>query len=111
MGIPVIVTLVVFLTFVLLGNTLTAAKAFTAITLFQYLAFPLGVFPNSFSSTLEAYIALNRIQVSYFFFVLLTTRKLESRSKQDFLERLELPPPRVLTKVTNKTLPTIIAKV
>jgi ATP-binding cassette subfamily C (CFTR/MRP) protein 1 len=40
-SVPVLVSLATFGCYVLLGNELTAAKAFTAITLFAILRFPL----------------------------------------------------------------------
>lgn len=47
---PVLVCVVSLTAYVLLGNTLTAAVAFPAITLFNLLRFPLNVFPNMVSS-------------------------------------------------------------
>ncbi|KAL7748549.1 hypothetical protein RI367_005960 [Sorochytrium milnesiophthora] len=42
-------------------DPLTSEKAFVALSLFNLLQFPLSVFPNVISSTIEASVALNRI--------------------------------------------------
>lgn len=91
-GIPVLVSFMTFLVYVAVGNELTAAKAFTAIALFQNLRFPLGAFPNVVSLVTEANVACKRIQT--------------------FLlghEIPELPPPPPYP-MTNPKVPTIVAK-
>jgi len=45
-AVPVAVTVVAFGMYTVLGNELTAAKAFTSISLFAVLRFPLYMFPN-----------------------------------------------------------------
>ena len=44
--VPVLVTVVAFSAYALLGNEMTAAKAFTSISLFSVLRFPLYTFPQ-----------------------------------------------------------------
>ncbi|CAK7350709.1 unnamed protein product [Dovyalis caffra] len=48
-NVPVVVTLVSFSTFTLLGGDLTPAKAFTSLSLFQLLRYPLNMLPNLLS--------------------------------------------------------------
>ena len=45
-GIPVVVTVVSFGAYTLLGGELTPAKAFTSLSLFAVLRFPLFMLPN-----------------------------------------------------------------
>eukprot|EP00002_Diphylleia_rotans_P028025 TRINITY_DN5650_c0_g1_i2.p1 TRINITY_DN5650_c0_g1~~TRINITY_DN5650_c0_g1_i2.p1 ORF type:complete len:1307 (-),score=220.17 TRINITY_DN5650_c0_g1_i2:738-4658(-) len=58
---PIAVTVVTFATYTLLGGELSAAKAFTAIALFEVLRSPLVVLPFLFSGVAEARISLERI--------------------------------------------------
>ncbi|CAB3994460.1 multidrug resistance-associated 7-like [Paramuricea clavata] len=58
---PVLISILTFCTFVLLGNTLTAAKVFTSIALFNMLIFPLNVFPWVLNGLIEAWVSLNRV--------------------------------------------------
>jgi hypothetical protein len=51
-SIPVVVTLVSFGTFTLLGGDLTPAKAFTSLSLFQVLRYPLNMLPNLLTQVL-----------------------------------------------------------
>jgi len=60
--VPVLVSLGTFTTYVLLGNELTAAKAFTSMALFNILRFPLAFFPIMISNTMEASLSIDRIQ-------------------------------------------------
>lgn len=72
-AVPVFVSFLSFLTYVAIGNELTAAKAFTSIALFNLLRFPLNVFPMMISLITESAVALSRIRVSstiYLFIVL-----------------------------------------
>ncbi|KAF0695327.1 hypothetical protein As57867_013802, partial [Aphanomyces stellatus] len=58
---PVLVTIVSFATYTLvMGQTLTATKVFTALTLFNLLKLPLGGLPNIIASMTQALVALNR---------------------------------------------------
>lgn len=52
-SIPVVVTLVSFGTFTLLGGDLTPARAFTSLSLFQVLRFPLNMLPNLLSQVCQ----------------------------------------------------------
>ncbi|XP_073264843.1 ABC transporter C family member 12-like isoform X3 [Populus alba] len=61
-SIPVIVTLVSFGTFTLLGGDLTPAKAFTSLSLFQVLRSPLNMLPNLLSQVVNANISLQRLE-------------------------------------------------
>lgn len=69
-----------FTCYVMLGNTLTAATAFTAISLFNILRFPLAMLPNVINNLVEAKVSLKRIQ--------------------DFLESEDLDPSAVLRTET-----------
>uniref|UniRef100_A0A6N2KZ94 ABC-type xenobiotic transporter n=1 Tax=Salix viminalis TaxID=40686 RepID=A0A6N2KZ94_SALVM len=61
-NIPVIVTLVSFGTFTLLGGDLTPAKAFTSLSLFQVLRYPLNMLPHLLSQVVNANISLQRLE-------------------------------------------------
>ncbi|OAY47206.1 hypothetical protein MANES_06G060800v8 [Manihot esculenta] len=61
-SIPVVVTLVSFGTFTLLGGDLTPARAFTSLSLFQVLRFPLNMLPNLLSQVVNANISLQRLE-------------------------------------------------
>uniref|UniRef100_A0A3N7H7C5 ABC-type xenobiotic transporter n=2 Tax=Populus trichocarpa TaxID=3694 RepID=A0A3N7H7C5_POPTR len=61
-SIPVVVTLVSFGTFTLLGGDLTPAKAFTSLSLFQVLRYPLNMLPNLLSQVVNANISLQRLE-------------------------------------------------
>ncbi|XP_061984251.1 ABC transporter C family member 12-like [Populus nigra] len=61
-SIPVVVTLVSFSTFTLLGGDLTPAKAFTSLSLFQVLRYPLNMLPNLLSQVVNANISLQRLE-------------------------------------------------
>eukprot|EP00238_Polyblepharides_amylifera_P013256 CAMPEP_0196578562 /NCGR_PEP_ID=MMETSP1081-20130531/7432_1 /TAXON_ID=36882 /ORGANISM="Pyramimonas amylifera, Strain CCMP720" /LENGTH=1552 /DNA_ID=CAMNT_0041897827 /DNA_START=34 /DNA_END=4692 /DNA_ORIENTATION=+ len=75
-AVPLLVSIATFLCYVRLGNTLTAAEAFTALSLFNILRFPLAMLPNVINNLVEANVSLKRIQ--------------------DFLEGEELDPKAVL---------------
>ena len=61
--IPTLVTIATFALYVLLGNTLTATKAFTALSLFSVLRFPLFQLPMVVSFVTRAQVALGRLRV------------------------------------------------
>ncbi|CAK7350707.1 unnamed protein product [Dovyalis caffra] len=61
-SIPVVVTLVSFGVFTLLGGDLTPAKAFTSLSLFQVLRSPLNMLPNLLSQVVNANISLQRLE-------------------------------------------------
>nr|XP_047936057.1 ATP-binding cassette sub-family C member 10 isoform X2 [Anser cygnoides]XP_047936058.1 ATP-binding cassette sub-family C member 10 isoform X2 [Anser cygnoides]XP_047936059.1 ATP-binding cassette sub-family C member 10 isoform X2 [Anser cygnoides] len=61
-ALPVVVSIVIFITYVLLGHQLTATKVFTALALVGMLILPLNSFPWVLNGTLEAKVSLDRIQ-------------------------------------------------
>ncbi|KAM5164109.1 ATP-binding cassette sub-family C member 10 isoform 2-T2 [Mantella aurantiaca] len=61
-ALPVLISIVTFVTYVLLGNQLTAAKVFTALALVGMLILPLNIFPWVLNGILEAKVSLDRIQ-------------------------------------------------
>ncbi|NXX28875.1 MRP7 protein, partial [Nicator chloris] len=61
-ALPVVVSIAIFLTYVLLGHQLTATKVFTALALVGMLILPLNSFPWVLNAILEAKVSLDRIQ-------------------------------------------------
>ncbi|NXY66448.1 MRP7 protein, partial [Callaeas wilsoni] len=61
-ALPVIVSIAIFVTYVLLGHQLTATKVFTALALVGMLILPLNSFPWVLNAILEAKVSLDRIQ-------------------------------------------------
>ncbi|XP_048141043.1 ABC transporter C family member 12-like isoform X3 [Rhodamnia argentea] len=61
-SIPVIVTVVSFGTFTLLGGDLTPARAFTSLSLFVVLRFPLNMLPSLMSQVVSANVSLQRLE-------------------------------------------------
>ncbi|KAG5278740.1 hypothetical protein AALO_G00102230 [Alosa alosa] len=61
-ALPVVISILTFVTYVLLGNQLTAAKVFTTLALVGMLILPLNSFPWVLNGTLEAKVSLDRIQ-------------------------------------------------
>lgn len=61
-SIPVVVTVVSFGTFTLLGGELTPSKAFTSLSLFAVLRFPLNMLPNLLSQVVNANVSLQRLE-------------------------------------------------
>ncbi|XP_063055081.1 ATP-binding cassette sub-family C member 10 [Engraulis encrasicolus] len=61
-ALPVVISILTFITYVLLGNELTAAKVFTTLALVGMLILPLNAFPWVLNGTLEAKVSLDRIQ-------------------------------------------------
>ncbi|XP_040964276.1 ABC transporter C family member 12 isoform X2 [Gossypium hirsutum] len=61
-SIPVVVTVVSFGTFTLLGGDLTPARAFTSLSLFKLLRCPLSTLPNLLSQVVNANVSLQRLQ-------------------------------------------------
>ncbi|XP_040468097.1 ATP-binding cassette sub-family C member 10 isoform X2 [Falco naumanni] len=61
-ALPVVVSIAIFITYVLLGHQLTATKVFTALALVGMLILPLNNFPWVLNGTLEAKVSLDRIQ-------------------------------------------------
>uniref|UniRef100_A0AAY4DI15 ATP-binding cassette sub-family C member 10 n=1 Tax=Denticeps clupeoides TaxID=299321 RepID=A0AAY4DI15_9TELE len=61
-ALPVVISILTFITYVLLGHQLTAAKVFTTLALVGMLILPLNSFPWVLNGTLEAKVSLDRIQ-------------------------------------------------
>jgi ATP-binding cassette, subfamily C (CFTR/MRP), member 1 len=61
--IPTLVTIATFTLYVLLGNELTAATAFTALALFSVLRFPLFQLPMVIQQATRAGVAFRRLRV------------------------------------------------
>uniref|UniRef100_A0A8C1T8S2 ATP-binding cassette, sub-family C (CFTR/MRP), member 10 n=1 Tax=Cyprinus carpio TaxID=7962 RepID=A0A8C1T8S2_CYPCA len=61
-ALPVVISILTFITYVLLGNSLTAAKVFSTLALVGMLILPLNAFPWVLNGTLEAKVSLDRIQ-------------------------------------------------
>ncbi|XP_008282467.1 multidrug resistance-associated protein 7 [Stegastes partitus] len=61
-ALPVVISILTFVTYVLLGHQLTAAKVFTTLALVGMLIIPLNSFPWVLNGVLEAKVSLDRIQ-------------------------------------------------
>ncbi|KAL9224406.1 hypothetical protein vseg_000440 [Gypsophila vaccaria] len=61
-SIPVVVTVVSFGVFSLLGGDLTPARAFTSLSLFSVLRFPLFMLPNVITQVVNANVSLKRLE-------------------------------------------------
>uniref|UniRef100_A0A1A7XY85 ATP-binding cassette sub-family C member 10 n=1 Tax=Iconisemion striatum TaxID=60296 RepID=A0A1A7XY85_9TELE len=61
-ALPVIISILTFVCYVLLGHQLTAAKVFTTVALIGMLIVPLNAFPWVLNGILEAKVSLDRIQ-------------------------------------------------
>ncbi|XP_057430299.1 ABC transporter C family member 2-like [Lotus japonicus] len=61
-SIPVLVTVVSFGVFTLLGGDLTPARAFTSLSLFAVLRFPLFMLPNTITQVVNANVSLKRLE-------------------------------------------------
>ncbi|XP_050221778.1 ABC transporter C family member 2-like [Mercurialis annua] len=61
-SIPVVVTVVSFGMFTLLGGDLTPARAFTSLSLFAVLRFPLFMLPNIITQVVNANVSLKRLE-------------------------------------------------
>ncbi|KAJ4837826.1 Multidrug resistance-associated protein 1 [Turnera subulata] len=61
-SIPVVVTVVSFGLFTLLGGDLTPARAFTSLSLFAVLRFPLFMLPNIITQAVNANVSLKRLE-------------------------------------------------
>jgi ATP-binding cassette, subfamily C (CFTR/MRP), member 1 len=64
--VPALVTITTFSAYVLLGNDLTAAKAFTSLSLFEVLRMPLFQMPMVVGQAISARVALGRLKVRRF---------------------------------------------
>ncbi|XP_050370619.1 ABC transporter C family member 12-like [Argentina anserina] len=61
-SIPVVVTVTSFGVFTFLGGELTPARAFTSLSLFAVLRFPLNMLPNLLSQVVNANVSLQRLE-------------------------------------------------
>uniref|UniRef100_A0A8D3BNZ2 ATP-binding cassette, sub-family C (CFTR/MRP), member 10 n=1 Tax=Scophthalmus maximus TaxID=52904 RepID=A0A8D3BNZ2_SCOMX len=61
-ALPVVISILTFVTFVMLGHQLTAAKVFTTLALVGMLIIPLNSFPWVLNGILESKVSLERIQ-------------------------------------------------
>ncbi|XP_028799285.1 ABC transporter C family member 12 isoform X1 [Neltuma alba] len=61
-SIPVLVTVTTFGMFTLLGGELTPARAFTSLSLFAVLRYPLNMLPSLLSQVVSAIVSLQRLQ-------------------------------------------------
>ncbi|XP_060078893.1 ATP-binding cassette sub-family C member 10-like [Ylistrum balloti] len=59
---PVLISILTFTTYSLMGNPLTAAKVFTSLSLFMMLISPLNAFPWVINGLMEAWVSLRRVQ-------------------------------------------------
>ncbi|CAF0794203.1 unnamed protein product [Adineta ricciae] len=59
---PVLISVLTFTTYTLLGNQLTPAKVFTSLALFALLISPLNSFPWVINGLVEAHVSLKRVQ-------------------------------------------------
>ncbi|XP_064623538.1 ATP-binding cassette sub-family C member 10-like [Lineus longissimus] len=59
---PVLISILSFTTYALMGNTLTAAKVFTSLALFNILIMPLNAFPWVINGLMEAWVSLKRLE-------------------------------------------------
>ncbi|KAL4237303.1 Multidrug resistance-associated protein 7 [Mactra antiquata] len=59
---PVLISILTFTTYSLMGNQLTAAKVFTSLSLFLMLISPLNAFPWVLNGLMEAWVSLKRVQ-------------------------------------------------
>ncbi|KAL6214047.1 hypothetical protein ACLB2K_013485 [Fragaria x ananassa] len=61
-SIPVVVTVISFGLYTLLGGNLTPARAFTSLSLFAVLRFPLFMLPNIITQAVNANVSLKRLE-------------------------------------------------
>jgi len=61
--IPLLVTIVSFMAYIYLGNSLDVATALTSLALFDLLRFPLAMLPNVLNNLVEAKVSVDRVQV------------------------------------------------
>ncbi|XP_055957063.1 ATP-binding cassette sub-family C member 10 isoform X2 [Patella vulgata] len=59
---PVLISILTFTTYSLLGHTLTAAKVFTSLSLFIMLIGPLNAFPWVINGLMESWVSLKRVE-------------------------------------------------
>ncbi|XP_074640753.1 ATP-binding cassette sub-family C member 10-like [Tubulanus polymorphus] len=59
---PVLISILTFTTYALMGNQLTAAKVFTSLALFNMLMMPLNAFPWVINGLMESWVSLKRLE-------------------------------------------------
>ncbi|GFN76447.1 multidrug resistance-associated protein 7-like [Plakobranchus ocellatus] len=59
---PVLISILTFTTYVLIGHQLTAAKVFTSLSLFLMLIGPLNAFPWVINGLVESWVSLKRVE-------------------------------------------------
>jgi ATP-binding cassette subfamily C (CFTR/MRP) protein 10 len=59
---PILMSVLTFITYVLLGNKLTPSKVFTSLALFNMLISPLNAFPWVINGLVQAWVSLKRVQ-------------------------------------------------
>lgn len=62
-ALPLLVSLTTFSAYALAGNTLTASRIFTSLSLMGVLRFPMAMLPNVINNLVEASVSLRRLQV------------------------------------------------
>ncbi|XP_067681975.1 ATP-binding cassette sub-family C member 10-like [Haliotis asinina] len=62
---PVLISILTFSTYSLMGNKLTAAKVFTSLSLFLMLIGPLNAFPWVVNGLMEAWVSMKRVQAFF----------------------------------------------
>ncbi|KAK2076831.1 hypothetical protein QBZ16_005057 [Prototheca wickerhamii] len=61
-GAPILIMIAAFMSFTLVGSSLTAGIAFPALALFNLLRFPIAMFPSQITDLINGAVALRRIQ-------------------------------------------------
>ena len=61
---PVLLSVILIGIYAYMGQELTAARIFTALTLINMLIFPLNAYPWVINGTIEGWVSLKRLQVS-----------------------------------------------
>lgn len=61
-GLPILLAIVIFAVYVLLGHQLTAATVFTTLSLIDMLMMPLNIFPWMLNAVVQAKVSLDRIE-------------------------------------------------
>ncbi|XP_069744034.1 ATP-binding cassette sub-family C member 10 isoform X2 [Narcine bancroftii] len=85
-ALPVVISFVTFVTYILMGHQLTAAKVFTVLALVGMLIMPLNNFPWVLNGMLQAKVSLDRIQQ----FLLLSDQNLRTYYRAGRPENLNL---------------------
>ncbi|TYJ53516.1 hypothetical protein B9479_005847 [Cryptococcus floricola] len=81
-SLPVLASILSFVTYSLTSHSLEAAKIFTVITLFQLLRLPLAIWPMALSSTADALNALSRLEGVFDAELITETRRLDPKMEE-----------------------------